>query len=182
MNRVNPPSSVLRVAAGVASWIRGRRSYVEITAPAAERLSLNASNCCFIKRKRNRFSDAERNREVNTAPANWAVCQCISRDFPPPPLQFAGLRDSRGYLGKLVSYKSANTLAESFTVDKTDYETTSRMADNSLCCRVYPSRREWDREWFRNHRDELCRLSRSREVGNIRLECTLPAVETFVEM
>lgn len=42
--------------------------YVEITAPVAERLSLNASDCCFIKRKRNRLSNAERNRGAN-APA-----------------------------------------------------------------------------------------------------------------
>lgn len=33
---------------------------MEITAPVAERLSLNASDCCFIKRKRNRFNNAER--------------------------------------------------------------------------------------------------------------------------
>jgi len=41
---------------------RGGTAWVEITAPVAERLSLNASDCCFIKRKRNRFSNAERNR------------------------------------------------------------------------------------------------------------------------
>lgn len=70
MNRVNPPSSVSRIVAGVAGGDEGRRGYVEITAPVAERLSLNASDCCFIKRKRNRFSDAERNRGANTAPPN----------------------------------------------------------------------------------------------------------------
>lgn len=43
---------------------------MEITAPVAERLSLNASDCCFIKRKRNRFNDTERNRGANTAPTN----------------------------------------------------------------------------------------------------------------
>lgn len=47
-------------------------------------------------------------------------------------MQFAGLRDSRGYLSKLVSYESANTLAETFTEGKTDYETDLENGRQSL--------------------------------------------------
>ena len=62
MNSVNPPSRVLRIVAeehgdetegGEATWKLPRQR---------QSVSLNASDCCFIKRKRNRFSDAERNR------------------------------------------------------------------------------------------------------------------------
>jgi len=48
-------------------------------ASGRERLSLNASNCCFIKRKRNRFSDAERNRGANAAPQRIELCAGASR-------------------------------------------------------------------------------------------------------
>lgn len=81
---------------------------MEITAPLAERLSLNASDCCFIKRKRNRFSNAERNRRTNAPPANraelprdavWCRCTSLSRESSHPR---RAVTQSSRYFGKLV--------------------------------------------------------------------------------
>jgi len=63
-------------------------------------------------------------------------CRCISRDFPPPrhcSSQDCGTHN-HGCLGKLVSYESPNTLVETFTRNKIDYEMTWRMGDNSPSC------------------------------------------------
>lgn len=82
------------------------------------------------------------------------------------PLQLAGLRNSRGYPGKLVSYEPANMPAETFTGDKTDYETTSKIGDISPRCTVRPRVRliskSERRVGYDHHPD--------REVGNIRFE------------
>lgn len=86
---------------------------MEITAPVAERLSLNASDCCFIKRKRNRFSNAERNRGAN------AAGESTQRDT----MHFASelARHGGWILSELVFLRSRS---ETFPGNKTDYETT----------------------------------------------------------
>lgn len=167
MNRVNPPSSVLRVVKqGWRVETKGGEGYVEITAPVAERLSLNASDCCFIKRKRNRFSDAECNRGANTAPANWAVCRCISRDFL-PPLQLAGLRTVVDTLvSSFLTKRASRNFYEGQDRLRNDFEDGTNSQTNSPCHTV---RVERDREWFRNHRDEsvIPTIPRGRERSRI---------------
>lgn len=112
MNRANPPSDATNNAEMAEG---GKTTWVEIAAPVAERLSLNASDCCFIKRKRNRFSNAERNRGEYTGESSRAedamrLAEQIGRWW------------SLGILTKAGFLRAGEH--ETFTADKSDYDAT----------------------------------------------------------
>lgn len=101
---------------------------MEITAPAAERLSLNASDCCFIKRKRNRFSNAGRNRGANIlanrdAPRDAGCISracAVSRD-PAADASVSSLFTNRQTGSRLLRGKEDRLRSDLERRDKTDY-------------------------------------------------------------
>lgn len=112
---------------------------MEITAPAAERLSLNASDCCFIKRKRNRFSNAGRNRGANILANRDAPrdAGCISRAC-------AVSRDPAADASVSSLFTNRQTGSRDFYEGKkTDYEATWNAETRrtifpiTLCWRIY---------------------------------------------